>query len=243
MSPRIPHSAMVLAAGFGKRMRPLTAKTPKPLLTVGGQTMLDQLLDRLKADGIANIVVNASYLGDQIAAHCAARTDLPITVSHEAEPLETGGGVKQALPLLGPEPFFVLNADLPWRENGTPALQRLRAAWRPDVMDILLLTLPLAEANGFTKGDFARGADGRLRRHGVAVLPEVYIGAMIVKPQLYAPIAETSFSNNLLFDAAEAAGRLFGLRHNGSCYHVGTPGDLARANQLLTDGRGWVVMA
>ncbi len=116
MTRRIPHTAMVLAAGYGKRMLPLTATTPKPLLAVGGRTMLDQVLDRLRDDGIEKIVVNAGYLGAQIAAHCAARTDLTIIISPEEEPLETGGGVKQALPLLGDDPIFVINADLPWRD-------------------------------------------------------------------------------------------------------------------------------
>jgi len=236
------HSAMVLAAGYGKRMLPLTATVPKPLLTVGGRTMLDQVLDKLHAAGVSNIVVNAGYLGTQIVAHCAARRDLPsLHISVEPEPLETGGGVKQALPQLGREPFFVINADLPWTDGATPALQRLRAAWNPAVMDMLLLTMPLALANGFSKGDFALQPDGRLRRHGMTEKPDVYIGAMIAKPELFAAVAAESFSSNMLFDAAEAAGRLYGLEHDGTCYHVGTPNDLKRANQLLTDNRGWQV--
>ncbi len=241
MSP-IPQSAMVLAAGYGKRMRPLTVTVPKPLLTVGGRTMLDCVFDKLKAVGVANIVVNAGYLGAQIIAHCQQRIDLPgLQISYEAEPLETGGGVKKALPLLGRNPFFVINADLPWTDGATPALARLRATCNPDAMDMLLLTMPLEQANGFEKGDFLLQEDGRLRRHVVAEKPDVFIGAMIAKPALFAGIAADSFSNNLLFDAAEAACRLYGLQHDGTCYHVGTPADLKRANQLLTDNRGWQV--
>lgn len=238
----IPHSAMVLAAGYGKRMLPLTATVPKPLLMVGGRTMLDCVLDKLKEAAVDTIVVNAGYRGEQIIQHCAARQDLPgLKLSREPEPLETGGGVKQALPLLGAAPFFVINADLPWTDGVTPALVRLRAAWKPATMDMLLLTMPLASANGFSKGDFVLEADGRLRRHGVMEKPEVYIGAMIAKPELFAAVTADSFSSNVLFDAAEAAGRLYGLQHDGTCYHVGTPADLTRANQLLTDNRGWQV--
>jgi len=244
MTRRIPHTAMVLAAGYGKRMLPLTATIPKPLLAVGGRTMLDQVLDRLRDDGIEKIVVNAGHLGAQIAAHCAARTDLTIIISPEEEPLETGGGVKQALPLLGDDPIFVINADLPWRDANKPALQRLRDAWDPARMDMLLLVMPQELAHGFNgKVDFALLPDGRLQRHSKVALTHVFIGAMIVKLELYAPIKETIFSNGQLFDQAESAGRLYGCVHEGSCYHVGTPQDLQRANQLLHDGRGWDVVA
>lgn len=231
---------MVLAAGYGKRMLPLTARVPKPLLTVGGRTMLDRVLDRLQDDGVGRIVVNAGYLGEQIAAHCAQRSDVPIIVSPEPEPLETGGGVKQALPLLGNDPVFVINADLPWEEDGMPALQRLRTAWRPEQTDMLLLVMPLAKAYGFgAQGDFALLPDGRLARNGLTEKPMVYIGAMIVKPQLYAAVPATIFSNNLLFDQTEAAGRLHGCLHHGTCYHVGTPPDWENANALLQSKLGW----
>ncbi len=242
MTERIPHTAMVLAAGYGKRMLPLTATLPKPLLPVGGRTMLDQVLDRLRDDGINKVVVNAGYLGAQIAAHCAQRQDVTIVVSPEPEPLETGGGVKQALPLLGDDPIFVINADLPWQEDGAPALQRLRAAWEPQRMDMLLLVMPLSTAHGFgAQGDFALQPDGRLARAGISEKPMVYIGAMIVKLGLYAAVPETIFSNNRLFDQAEAAGRLYGCLHQGNCYHVGTPADWERANALLQTGRGWTL--
>lgn len=240
MNRSIPHTAMVLAAGYGKRMLPLTAHTPKPLLRVGGVTMLDHVLNKIKAEGIENIIVNAGHLGEQIIAHCHQRTDLNIITSYEAEPLETGGGVKQALPLLGQDPIFVINADLPWQENGVPALQRLREQWQPQQMDMLLLVAPLAVAQGFGgKGDYALLLDGQLRRLDGNDLAHVYIGAQIVKPQLYAPISERIFSNLMLFDEAEKAGRLYGCVHEGTCYHVGTPEDLTRANNLLESGQGW----
>lgn len=240
MTRSTPHTAMVLAAGYGKRMLPLTAQTPKPLLRVGGVTMLDHVLNKLKDDGIETIVVNAGYLGDQIEAHCRQRNDLSIIVSREPVPLETGGGVKQALPLLGQDPIFVINADLPWQENGVPALQRLREQWQPQRMDMLLLVAPLKQAQGFGgKGDYALLPDGQLRRLEEADLTHVFIGARIVKPELYMAVQETIFSNLMLFDQAEKAGRLYGCVHDGTCYHVGTPEDLTRANQLLASGQGW----
>jgi MurNAc alpha-1-phosphate uridylyltransferase len=241
MTTRIPHTAMVLAAGYGKRMLPLTQTTPKPLLQVGGKTMLDHALDRLQEAGVARAVINAGYLGDQIAAHVASRQSPVLTVSYEPTPLETGGGVKHALPWLGDDPIYVLNADLPWQDGTTPALQQLRDNWDATSMEALLLLLPLAQAHGFgSKGDFNLLPDGRVQRLGATPpYSHVFIGAFIVKPQLYHAIAATHFSNNVIFDHAEAAGRLFGCVHNGTCYHVGTPTDLVRANALLTSGQGW----
>jgi N-acetyl-alpha-D-muramate 1-phosphate uridylyltransferase len=247
MSQSFPHTAMVLAAGYGKRMLPLTATQPKPLLAVGGRAMLDQVLDRLEAAGIRRAVVNAAYLAEQIEAHCAARYQarpqaMDIVVSTESTPLETGGGVKQALPLLGDDPIFIINADLPWQESGVPALARLRCAWDAGRMDMLLLTMPLARARGFGGvGDYALLPDGRLQRHSGMALEQVFIGVQIAKPALYRVVPEAYFSNLSLFDQAEAAGRLFGCVHQGSCYHVGTPVDLAAANALLVAGQGWAV--
>ena len=234
-----PQQAMVLAAGYGRRMLPLTLTVPKPLLTVGGRTMLDQALDRLSEAGVRRVVVNCSHLGEQVAALCAARRDMAISLSPEGTPLETGGGVKHALPLLADAPFFVVNADLPWRDKGAPALARLAAQWRPAMMDMLLLVMPLVRAKGFTRGDFALLPDGRLRRAGGGALDHVFIGVTVAKPELYRGVTAAAFSNNLLFDQAEAAGRLYGCVHAGSCFHVGTPEDLALANRLLEEGRGW----
>ncbi|MEJ0062241.1 MAG: phosphotransferase [Alphaproteobacteria bacterium] len=244
---QIPHTAIVLAAGYGRRMMPLTATTPKPLLTVGGKAMLDHAIDRLRQAGVERIVVNAGYLGEQIAEHLARR-DPDIIVSREAEPLETGGGVKHALPYLGSDPVYVVNADLPWQDSALPALENLRLYWDAAKQDILLLVMQKERALGFggpgleVRGDFDVMPDGQLRRHHhEPPYSHVFIGAQIVKPQLYQAVEAEIFSNNILFDRAEASGRLHGCVHDGGCYHVGTPEDLRRANELLSSGQGWVL--
>jgi N-acetyl-alpha-D-muramate 1-phosphate uridylyltransferase len=240
----VPHTAMVLAAGFGTRMRPLTNTTPKPLLEVGGITMLDRALDKLQAVGVKRVVVNVSYLASQIEEHLLSRRDIKIIISPESEPLETGGGVKHALAWLGDEPVYIINADLPWEDAPTPAegaLLRLAKNWDSQRMDALLLLLERQKACGFgDRGDFARDADGRLRRANMTQpFPYVFIAAQIVTPEIYRTITEKKFSNNIIFDAAEAAGRLYGIVHDGTCFHVGTPADLLEANRLLASGRGW----
>lgn len=235
-------TAMVLAAGFGVRMRPLTLHHPKSLLAVGGRAMLDLALDHLREVGITRAVVNAHYLGEQIATHLAARDDMKVVLSPEEEILETGGGVKKALPHLGEKPFFVLSSDLPIMNGAQPALSRMAKAWDGDRMDSLLLVMPKDKARGFAgaRGDFMMEPDGRLWRHnGPEDKPYLFISAMIVNPKLYHEIHETAFSNNLIFNLAEKRGRLFGLVHDGSCYHVGTPEDLVDANRLLATGAGW----
>lgn len=235
-------TAMVLAAGFGMRMRPLTLELPKPLLAVGGRTMLDQALDRLKDAGLSRAVVNTHYLGDKIAQHLQKRTDIKTILSPEDEILETGGGIKKALKAFGDKPFFVVSSDLPIIDGPVPAIQRMAQAWDAEKMDILVLLYPLSKALGFgaARGDFMMEADGRLwRKDAPADKPYVYISLMIVKPDLYKDIQETAFSNNILFDKAEAAGRLYGLVHDGTCFHVGTPQDLAEANRRLASGEGW----
>lgn len=246
-----PHSAMVLAAGLGSRMRPLSLATPKPLLKVGGTTMLDYALDDLAEAGVQQAVINTFYLAEQITRHVASRTTPQILLSPETMLLETGGGIKQALPLLGSDPIFVLNADLPRRDAGEPALRRLAAHFDPAMMDVLLLVMPLQQACGFTKaaGDFfmengegmgdGEGAKKLLRHNMPPPRPYVYIAAHMVRPQCYHGITETVFSNNRIWDEAEARGRLYGLRHHGTCYHVGTPEDLADANRRLESGQGW----
>lgn len=234
-------TAMVLAAGFGTRMRPLTLDAPKPLLKVGGRTMLDHALDHLKKAGVARAVVNSHYLADKIEGHLATRSDLELISSPEVEILDTGGGIKKALSHFGGKPFFCLNADLPWVDGAEPALRRMADFWDPQRMDVLLLLYPTAGAKGFPpKGDFMCEPDGRLWRKGAPESrPFVFISALLVKPELYEDVAQTAFSNNIIFDKAEENGRLFGIVHDGSCYHVGTPQDLAEANRLLDTGEGW----
>ena len=236
-------TAMVLAAGLGTRMRPLTLAKPKPLQIVGGRTMLDHALDKLVAIGIERVVVNSFYLADQIEEHLRARRDVEIIISREEELLDTGGGILKALPHFGGQPFFALNADLPWIDGDVPGLGLLRQVWNPDLMDALLLVMRAEKARGFSaQGDFAMKGDGRLYRKDVAPpRPFVVISAQILKPELFAAPPARIFSNNWIWNEAEERGRLYGAEYSGTCYHVGTPEDLQRANALLASGQGWGV--
>jgi N-acetyl-alpha-D-muramate 1-phosphate uridylyltransferase len=233
-----PVRAMVLAAGKGLRLRPITLSRPKPLVEVGGQTMLDGVLDRLAAAGVAEAVVNAHYLGQMIESHLQGRTRPRIHLSHEEALLETGGGVKKALPLLGEEPFFVINGDILWRDGKVPALRRLAEAWDGARMDALLLLQPTATAVGYEGlGDFVMDQLGRLRRREEGeVAPFLFAGLQILSPGLFAGTPDGPFSLNLIYDRALAAGRLYGLRHDGAWYHVGTPEDLQRVEAALAPG-------
>ena len=236
-------TAMVLAAGHGMRMRPLTLTKPKPLHEVGGRTMLDLALDRLLAFGIRRAIVNTHHLAEQIAAHCTKRTDMEIVISHEAELLDTGGGIKNVLPEFGDLPFFALNADLPWMDGAEPSLARMAKAWNPAAMDALLLVMPTKKARGFeSKGDFILEHDGKIRRKDVPPpRPYVMLSAQILKPESFVGRTEKFFSNNLIWNEAESKGRLYGVEHKGTCYHVGTPEDWKCANELLASGAGWAV--
>jgi N-acetyl-alpha-D-muramate 1-phosphate uridylyltransferase len=233
-----PVRAMVLAAGKGLRLRPITLSRPKPLVEVGGQTMLDGVLDRLAEAGVAEAVVNAHYLGQMIESHLQGRTRPRIHLSHEEALLETGGGVKKALPLLGEEPFFVINGDILWRDGKVPALRRLAEAWDGARMDALLLLQPTATAVGYEGlGDFVMDQLGRLRRREEGeVAPFLFAGLQILSPGLFAGTPDGPFSLNLIYDRALAAGRLYGLRHDGAWYHVGTPEDLQRVEAALAPG-------
>ena len=239
----ISDTAMVLAAGLGTRMRPLTFSKPKPLFEVGGRTMLDHAIDKLKAIGVRCVVVNACYLAEQIECHLAKRRDISIIISRETERLDTGGGIKNALGHFEGKAFFALNADLPWFDGSAPSLRKMVDVWDPARMDALLLLMPTKQARGFPpKGDFVMEADGRAwRREAPMPRPYVWISAQILKPQPFSEVTEKAFSNNKIFDAVEARAKLFGTLHDGTCYHVGTPEDLAEANRLLADGKGWAV--
>ncbi|WP_332685983.1 nucleotidyltransferase family protein [Bosea sp. (in: a-proteobacteria)] len=218
--------AIVLAAGLGQRMRPITDTLPKPLVAIGGKTMLDHALDRLAEAGVEQAVVNVHHLPERIESHLAARLQPGIAISDERGLLlETGGGAKKALPLLGQEPFFSVNADSLWSENGVSNLAAMAAAWDPARMDLLLLLAEREGSVGFDgAGDFFRDGQGRLARRGAAAnAPFVYAGVAILKPELFADTPEGSFSLNLLFDRAIAAGRLFGHELDGRWLHVGTP--------------------
>ncbi|GJD58536.1 nucleotidyltransferase family protein [Methylobacterium dankookense] len=229
--------ALVLAAGLGKRMRPVTDTRPKPLVAVAGKALLDHALDRVAEVGIGTAVVNVHYLADQIEAHLAARTGEPATqVSDERDALlETGGGVRKALGLLGEAPFVVLNSDSFWLEGPTPNLARLIEGWDAEAMDILLLVAPTATSLGYEgAGDFVMDPEGRLERRGErAVAPFIYAGVAILKPDLFADTPEGAFSLNLLFDRAIARNRLHGLRLDGQWLHVGTPEAIRAAEERV----------
>lgn len=234
--PVRPHTAMVLAAGFGTRMRPLTDHTPKPLMRVAGKPLLDHVLDRLAGVGVDQAVVNVHYLGEQIIAHTASRQTPKVIISDErSEVLGTGGGVVKALPLLGSEPFFHLNADTLWIDSVAPNLQRLADAFDPARMDVLLLMAPTAGSIGYDgTGDYTMLTDGRLqRRKEQHVVPFVYAGVAILSPAIFKDAPQGEFSLTKLFDEAAARERLFGLRLEGVWMHVGTPDAIVAAERAF----------
>jgi N-acetyl-alpha-D-muramate 1-phosphate uridylyltransferase len=233
-----PRHAMVLAAGLGTRMRPLTNTLPKPMLAVGGRRLIDRILDQLAAAGVDTAVVNLHHLADQLRLHLADRSRPRVVLSDETNRLlETGGGVTRALPLLGPEPFLVLNGDVLWQDGPMPTLADLARFWRDDGMDALLLMHPTATALGYDGlGDFHMDGEGRLTRRDVGVAPLLFAGIQILHPRLFAGCAPEPFSLNRLYDRAAAQGRLYGVRHLGRWMHVGTPADLAAAEHALLRG-------
>lgn len=231
-----PTAAMVLAAGFGTRMRPLTDHIPKPMVPVAGKPLIDHVLDKLAAAEVARAVVNVHYLPDQIVAHLAGRARPAVTISDERNViLGTGGAVVKALPLLGTAPFFHLNADTLWIDGVEPNLVRLAQAFDPTRMDVLLLLAPTAGSIGYHgKGDFVMEPSGRLIRRGEReVVPFVYAGVAILTPRLFADAPEGEFSLNAVFDRAAEAGRLHGLRIDGTWMHVGTPDAVEAAEKAF----------
>ena len=241
MSEKIPQAAMVLAAGFGQRMRPLTDTMPKPLVKVAGRALIDHVLDRLADAGVARAVVNVHYLAEQIERHVAARTAPRVTISDERGVLlDTGGGVVKALPLLGDAPFFHINSDTIWIDGVKPNLARLADSFDAATMDALLLLAPGAGSIGYTgRGDFLMASDGRLRaRPERDVAPFVYAGAAILSPRLFEGAPQGAFSLTTLFTRAIEAGRLHGLRMEGLWMHVGTPEAITEAEQAIAESTG-----
>jgi MurNAc alpha-1-phosphate uridylyltransferase len=227
---------MVLAAGLGTRMRPLTDKIPKPLVPVAGKPLIDHVLDRLADAGVARAVVNVHYRAEQIEQHLAYRTRPQIVISDERGLLlGTGGGVARALPQLGHAPFFHINSDTIWIDGVQPNLARLAETFDPDTMDALLLLAPTAGSIGYAgRGDFAMAPDGRLnKRPEQEVAPFVYAGAAILSPALFNGAPTGDFSLTALFDRAAEAGRLYGLRLEGLWMHVGTPEAVAAAEKAI----------
>lgn len=233
-----PDAAMVLAAGLGTRMRPITETIPKPLVAVAGRPLIDHVLDRLADAGVARAVVNVHYLAGQIEAHLRGRTRPEIIFSDERDLLlETGGGIARSLPLLGPDPFYLLNTDSIWVESARPLLDRLAEAWDPDHMDALLVVAPTVVSSGYSgTGDFLLDAAGRLSRRPERITaPFVYTGGAILSPALFEDAPEGPFSLNVLLDRAIEAERLFGLRLDGLWMHVGAPEAIAEAEMMISE--------
>lgn len=237
----VPETAMVMAAGLGKRMRPLTATRPKPLVPVAGKPLIDHVFDRLRAAGVRRAVVNVHYLADALEAHLKARVkDVEVVVSDErALLLETGGGLVKARPLLGDDPVVVINADSFWVDGPIDAIRALAAAWDERRMDVLLLMVPYARAHGYRgQGDFHLDALGRItgRRQRGRVAPFVYIGVQMIHPRVIADAPEGPFSTNVFWSRAIAAGRAWGLVHGGLWFEIGEPAAIAEAEAILADG-------
>ena len=223
----VPRTAMIMAAGLGKRMRPLTATTPKPLIPVGGKPLLDHVLEKLSAAGVRKAVVNVHYLADAVEAHLATRAHgLEVAISDErALLMETGGGLVQAAPLIDSDPFIALNSDNLWVDGPADTLKLLASHWDDAKMDALLLLVPLARAeNHRGMGDFHMDRSGRLRRRDRShVAPFVYTGIQMVSKRLLRDAPEGPFSTNILWDRAIEEGRCFGAVHQGLWFDVGTP--------------------
>jgi MurNAc alpha-1-phosphate uridylyltransferase len=236
----IPPRAMVLAAGFGTRLRPLTDTVPKPMVRVAGKPMIDTVIDRLAAIGVQEIVVNTHHLAEVIESHLNERSNPRIVFSREDQILETGGGIRKALPLLGSQPFYAVNGKIVWLNGKTDALVRLAEVWNDGDMDGLLLLQPTTSAIGYDgPGDFFIDQVGRVRRRREwEVAPFVYAGIQILHPRLFAGAPDGAFSLNLLYDRAIEAGRLFGIRHDGEWFHVSTPKQLAEVEARIARGGG-----
>ncbi|RJG43283.1 nucleotidyltransferase family protein [Mesorhizobium sp. DCY119] len=230
-----PKIAMVLAAGLGKRMLPITETLPKPLVRIAGKTLLDWGLDSLAAAGVTRAVVNVHYLPEQIVAHVAGRKQPAIIISDESESLlNSAGGIVKALPELGAKPFYILNADTFWIDRDEPNLKRLALAWDASRMDILLMLADLDSATGHSGGtDFLAAPDGTLARAAGDPTGMIYAGAAIINPRIFDGAEPTPHSLNLYFDRAIADGRLFGMKMEGQWITVGTPDAIAPAEAVV----------
>ncbi len=229
-----PRRAMVLAAGLGTRLRPVTAARPKPLVELNGRTLLDHVLDRLVEAGVEDVVVNTHYMAERIAEQLSRRVQPSITLSEEPELLDTGGGVMNALPALG-EMFFVVNADVFWLDGAQRALLRLARAFEPERVDAALLLQRTVGAVGYDgDGDYHLDPAGRPRRRGEReIAPFLFAGIQLLHRRLFENWSQRVFSLVRLFDRAEAAGRLAAIVHDGEWYHIGTPAGLAATRERL----------
>jgi MurNAc alpha-1-phosphate uridylyltransferase len=232
----VPNRAMVLAAGLGTRMRPYNGHIPKPLVEIGGKSLIDYSLDRLADAGVERVVVNVHHLADVLERHLAPRQRPQIVISDERGALlGTGGGITKALPQLGAAPFFLVNSDTVWLDGVKPNFIRLAEAFDSDTMDALLLLAATTSSIGYSgRGDYAMLPDGRLRRRREnEVVPFVYAGAAILSPALFADAPAGAFGLTSLFDRAGEGARLFGMRLEGIWMHVGTPEAVAAAEAAL----------
>ena len=233
-----PKRAMVLAAGRGERMRPLTDSLPKPLIEVGGRALVDRVIDRLEEAAVESVVVNTHHLGNHIEDHLGRRAEGGPKISFSPEDilLDTGGGVARALPLLGDGPFFAANADVLWLNGDGGALARLAAAWDGPFMDALLLIHATEAAHGYDGGgDFTLDPKGRLsRRSEGGRAPFVFTGVQVLHPRLFDGAPDGPFSLNLLYDKAISGDRLHGVVHDGEWFHVGTPRGLKVAESYMS---------
>lgn len=230
--------AMIMAAGLGTRMRPLTNDLPKPLVQVRGRALIDHAIDRLVGAGVKTIVVNVHYRADMLRAHLAKRNDVKIIISDESEALlDSGGGIAKVLPLFEGEPFFTHNSDSVWIEGASHALECMLARWDPSAMDALMLVAPTVNARCYDgRGDFMMDADGCLTRvaeHRVA--PFVWIGVQIVHPRLFDGAPQGKFSINPLWDKAIEKKRLLGIRLDGIWMHIDRPHAVADAEKFLAE--------
>jgi MurNAc alpha-1-phosphate uridylyltransferase len=233
-----PTRAMILAAGLGTRMRPLTNNTPKPLVKVAGKALIDHAIERLIEAGVTMIVVNVHYHADKLRAHLARRNDVEIRISDETDAiLGTGGGIVRALPHFEGEPFFLHNSDSIWVEGYGCALDRLKARWDPEQMDSLLLMASLVTSMGYEgRGDFLMDAEGRLKGVPEGKLsPFAYPGAAIIHPKLFDEAPPGAFPLLQLWEKSIQRGRLYGVRLDGVWMHVGTPEAVKEAEAFLAD--------
>ena len=240
MNVEIPKVAMVLSAGYGKRMKPLTDTTPKPMLALNGKPLIGHVMDRLARTGVTRAVVNLHYLGEQIRDYLAGEDRLEIIFTEEPDLLETGGGVKNALGYLtesGTHPFYVMNSDAFWLDGYEDTLLRLAREWKDDLMDGLLLLHSTPESHGYLgQGDFLADPMGRLtRRPESEVAPWLFAGVQILHPRIFDDSPNGAWSLNAVFDKAIEADRLYGVIHDGEWFHIGTPRGLKEAEAFLNE--------
>ena len=233
--PASPTRAMILAAGRGQRMRPITDKTPKPMLKINDRPRLSHALERLEAVGVTDVVINTHYLAEKIERHFKGYQGAKLQFSSEEDLLETGGGVKKALPMLGDAPFYVVNGDAFWLNGPTAALARLAGEWNGDRLDARLMLHSTVDAYGYDGlGDFQCEADGLLiRRIEAEVAPWLFAGVQILDPASLKDAPEGKFSLNWVYDRALEAGRLYGMIHDGEWFHIGTPDGLGEAERYM----------